>query len=60
MIIKITQYYGYWTLFYQIEQMISPPIPSFLACLSVITPFDVERIFIPYPFKIRGILSPLL
>jgi len=37
--------------YYQTEQMISPPIPIFLACLSVIIPFDVERIFIPYPFK---------
>ena len=34
--------------------MISPPTFSFLACLSVITPFDVETNAIPNPFKTLG------
>lgn len=34
--------------------MISPPTFSFLACLSVNNPLDVETITVPYPDTILG------
>ena len=37
--------------------MTSPPIPNFLAFLSVITPCDVEMIAIPKPLSTRGSFS---
>ena len=39
--------------------MISPPTFSFLASISVITPFGVEIIAIPNPLLIFGKLSAL-
>ena len=43
----------------KILQIISPPKLFFLASISDITPFDVERIDRPKPFWILGILEAL-
>ena len=42
---------------YQTKQSTSPPTPSFLASLSVITPLFVERIAVPSPPSTLGISS---
>ena len=39
------------------EAKTSPPIPSSLASLSVMTPLEVERMAMPSPFRTRGISS---
>src|SRR5262245_8178981 len=40
---------------YHTEQSTSPPRPAFRDAWSVMTPFEVERMAIPMPFRTRGI-----
>ena len=44
-------------LFNKHNKLIPPPTFSLAACFPVITPFDVETIEIPSPFKILGKVS---
>lgn len=45
---------------YQTKASTSPPTFCFLASLSVITPFEVERMAMPSPFMTRGASSQLV